>query len=206
LFWSLFDQTSSAWVLQAEKMNLHWLGRDWLPSQLQAINPLLILVFIPIFSYVIYPAMNKLFAVTPLRKISIGLFVAVPSFLIPAWVEMRIGQGFHPSISWQFISYIFITTAEVLVSITCLEFSYTQAPKRMKSLIMAFYLTSVTLGNLFTAAVNKFIQNPDGTSKLPGAEYYLFFAAMMLANAIVFIPVATKFKVKTIIQDEAVAG
>ena len=56
-------------------MDRHWLGHDWLSSQLQAINSILILVFIPLFSYVIYPAVGRLFPLTPLRKISIGFFL-----------------------------------------------------------------------------------------------------------------------------------
>ena len=54
----------------------------------------------------------------------------------------------------------------------------------MKSLVMAFFLMSVSIGNLFTAAVNFFIQNDDGTSKLAGADYYLFFSAAMLVTAV----------------------
>jgi POT family proton-dependent oligopeptide transporter len=88
-----------------------------------------------------------------------------------------------------------------LVSITVLEFSYTQAPKKMKSLIMAANLMSVSLGNLFVMGVNIFIQNEDGTSKLVGPDYYLFFAACMLVTAILFIPVAMLYKEKTYIQD-----
>jgi POT family proton-dependent oligopeptide transporter len=202
VFWALFDQTASSWVLQAQKMDLHWLGMTWTAEQIQVLNPLFILIFIPIFSYVIYPLADKVFLLTPLRKIGLGFFVAIPSFLIPAWVEMRIGHGEHPSIMWQALSYAIITAAEVLTSITSLEFSYTQAPKRMKSLIMAFYLTSVTLGDLFVAGVNKFIQNPDGTTKLAGANYYLFFAAVLFVSAVIYIFVARVYQPKTFIQDE----
>ena len=96
-----------------------------------------------------------------------------------------------------------MTAAEVFVSITCLEFSYTQAPKRMKSLVMAFFLLSVSLGNVFVSAVNFFIQNADGTSKLAGPDYYLFFAACMLVTSVFFIPVALWYKEKSYIQDES---
>ncbi|MGB5286209.1 MAG: hypothetical protein WBN29_16980, partial [Polyangiales bacterium] len=98
--------------------------------------------------------------------------------------------------------YIIMTAAEILVSITALEFSYTQAPKRMKSLVMGAFLMSVSIGNLFTTAVNFFIQNPDGTSKLAGPAYYLFFAAAMTVTAILFVPVAVWYKERTYIQDE----
>ena len=55
---------------------------------------------------------------------------------------------------------------------------------------------------LDNALVNFFIQNPDGSSKLAGADYYLFFAATMAIPAVLFIPVAMWYKEKTYIQDE----
>jgi len=169
MFWALFDQTGSAWVLQADQMDRNWLGLEWLPSQIGAINPVMIMVFIPIFSVFVYPAINRVFPLTPMRKISIGFFVAVPSFLIPGWIELQIANGELPNIIWQLLAYVFITAAEVFISITCLEFSYTQAPKRMKSLILGFFLMSVSLGNLFTAGVNHFILN-DPPSFTPDIE------------------------------------
>ena len=209
MFWALFDQTGSAWVLQAEKMDRNFLGVDWLPSQIHAINPIMIMVFIPLFNGFslgvakwpgFYPLLNKVFPLTPLRKISIGLFLTVPAFLLPALIETWIEAGQTPNIAWQLVSYIVITAAEVFVSITCLEFSYTQAPKKMKSFIMALYLMSVSVGNLFVAGVNAFIQNDDGSSKLTNVEYYLFFSIAMLVTALIFIPVAYFYKEKTYIQ------
>ncbi|MDA1045108.1 MAG: POT family MFS transporter [Verrucomicrobia bacterium] len=160
LFWSLFDQTSSRWVSQAGDMDRRWLGITWLPEQFQAFNPLMILAFIPLFQFVVYPAINRVFRLTPLRKISIGLFVMVGAFSIAAYAQELIDAGGRPSFGWQVLAYVVITSAEVMVSITCLEFSYTQAPRNMKSLIMALFLMTVAFGNLFTAAVNRFIMIP----------------------------------------------
>jgi POT family proton-dependent oligopeptide transporter len=202
VFWSLYDQCSSAWVEQAEKMDLRLFGHEWLPSQVQTLNPLYILIYIPLFTYVIYPAINKIFPLTPLRKISIGFFIAAASFLVPAWVETQIHAGFKPTIAWHVLAYSLLIAAEIMVSITGLEFSYTQAPKAMKSMIMSFFLASVFVGNLFTALVNKFIQNPNGTSKLTGANYYLFFVAIMFIAAVAFIFVALGYREQTHIQDE----
>ena len=206
MFWALFDQTGSAWVLQAEKMDRHLFGYEVLSSQIQAANPLLIMLLIPIFSYGIYPAINRVFTLTPLRKISIGFFIASLSFAVSAWIEQQIVLGYRPSIVWQLLAYVVITSAEVMVSITGLEFSYTQAPRRMKSIVMAFFFLSVSLGNLFTSAVNHFIQNEDGSVKLQGADYYWFFTATMLATALLFMFVASLYRERTYVQEEQPAG
>ena len=206
VFWALFDQTGSSWVLQAEKMDRNLFGIEWLSSQIQALNPVLVMLFIPLFSYGVYPLINKFYNLTPLRKISIGFFMAVPAFVIPAWIENQIALGQTPNIAWQLLSYVFLTGAEVMVSITCIEFSYTQAPKKMKSFVMAGFMLSVSLGNAFTALVNWLIRNNDGSSKLVGAEYFLFFAGAMLIAAFIFIPIAMVYKEKHYIQDEMEDG
>ncbi len=109
---------------------------------------------------------------------------------------------FRPNIGWQLLAYLILTMGEVMVSITCLEFSYTQAPNRMKSLVMSVYLLSVTGGNLIVLLVNLFINNDDGTSKLPGADYYWFFTGLMLAATAVYLVVAKLYRGRTFVQDE----
>lgn len=405
VFWCLFDQTTSAWIQQAESMDREFLSIQWLSSQLQAVNPFFILILVPTFAYFLYPGLNRFFAMTPLRKISIGLFLTVAVFSVSAYIESRItggrvvlhrfetekedeglkststanptlfgasklldGQtgttsagwvsrlkkkdekleeffpqriaielrdrsawsidtvqilpasdlapyqkqmrdkqkitefpddqhyfpkdieiftadspigpwksagefevsqtesvtsfqfaetaakyvlidiksnwgadavslgevkvlasgdlssgmassetslqqaedvwpnvaaiGFKPNIGWQIFAYFLLTAAEVMVSITALEFSYTQAPNAMKSVIMSLYLLSVAAGNEFTAIVNLLIENKDGTSKLPGAQYYWFFTVCMLVAAIGFLYIAKTYKGKTYIQDD----
>jgi POT family proton-dependent oligopeptide transporter len=205
MFFALFYQSESAWVLQAGKMDLRWFGKDWLPAQMQSANPVLIMILIPLFAYVIYPGLNRIWTLTPLRKIGIGMFLTAASFLVPVWIEIQLERGFQPSIGWQFFAYIFLTGAEVMVSITALEFAYTQAPRKMKSLIQSINLLAISLGNAFAAVVNNVITNEDGTSKLPGASYYWFFVISMLVTGVIFMPVARWYKPKEYIQDEASA-
>lgn len=385
VFWALFDQTATKWVGQAEHMDRTLFGVDWLSSQIQAVNPILILLLIPVFSYAIYPAVSRVFPLTPLRKVTIGFFVMALAWCVSAMIETNItgGQalkdkvtsqadpellsannlldeddvnaagevtgrgwvsakvpefpqkitlqlrerkaweissveinpasdlasyfeqrkkadaeyqaaaaedyyarevevlvsadrngegksvgkltleprnqfqkldfppqeagfvtiqvlsggsadavslggirvnatgdipatshrhaqdvwpnvaatGFKPHVLWQILAYMILTASEVMVSITCLEFSYTQAPTRMKSLVMSLYLLSVSLGNLLVSLVNQVIQNADGTSKLPGASYYWFFTGIMLAASVVFIYIAKTYRGQTYIQD-----
>ena len=202
VFWSLFDQTASAWVLQAKSMDRTLFGVELLSSQIQAANPFLILILVPAFAYGIYPAIDRVFRLTPLRKIGIGMFITVAAFSISALIERSIQAGGTPNIGWQILAYVILTAAEVMVSITCLEFSYTQSPNSMKSIVMSVYMLSVSLGNLITAAVNAFIRNEDGSSKLPGESYYWFFTGLMLVAAVAFIAVAMTYRGRTYIQDD----
>jgi POT family proton-dependent oligopeptide transporter len=202
VFWALFDQTASSWVLQAQHMDRMILGFEVLPAQIQAANPLLVMLLIPVFSYRVYPAIDRVYALTPLRKIAIGLFITAAAFAIPSLVQVSIDNGGTPHIGWQLLAYVVLTSAEVMVSITCLEFSYTQAPKTMKSFVMAFFMLSISLGNLFTSAVNFFIQNPDGSSKLAGADYFFFFTLLMLFTALVFTLVVRYYQGTIYIHEE----
>jgi POT family proton-dependent oligopeptide transporter len=97
------------------------------------------MLLIPLFSFFIYQLLGRMFEVTPLRKIGIGLFVSVFAFALPAWIETQIERGVTLHVGWQLLAYFLITAAEVMVGVTALEFSYTQAPRRMKSFIMSLY-------------------------------------------------------------------
>src|SRR5438093_463748 len=80
MFWSLWQQNFSSWVLQADKMDRFLFGRERLPAQIQTVNPVFVLGMLPLFSYVIYPLVGKVVRVTPLRKFGAGLFMVALAF------------------------------------------------------------------------------------------------------------------------------
>ncbi|MGH8460338.1 MAG: MFS transporter [Stenotrophobium sp.] len=180
-YWSLWDQSNGqTWTLQAQSSlmdkNLGW-GITLLPAQIQIVNGLFILVLVPIFTFGIYPLWAKFFKVTPLRKIAIGLFTIAGSFMIVSWIEGRIQGGHVVSVWWQILAFVVLTCSEVLVSITALEFSYKQAPLKMKSFIMALFLLSTSVGNLFTAGVNYLMVRPlQATAIETGAQTWVHLA------------------------------
>ena len=194
VFWSLYEQNSSAWVLQAERMDRHFLGVDWLAPQITATNAILVLVFIPLNSYVIYPALGRLFELTSLRKISIGFVFAVATYLVSAYIEMRLDEGVRMNIGWQVFAYLLLTFAEVLIYGTGLEFFYSQAPNRMKSFVMSLFLLAISLGNAISALVNLVIQDAHGVSRLSGPAYYLFFAGLMAVTTVGFVVYAARYR------------
>lgn len=201
-FWALYDQTGSSWVLQAQRMDRSLFGVQWLPSQIQALNPILILILVPIFSSFVYPTVGRRARVTPLRKIGCGLLLMVIAFLIPAWVEARIVSGATPSIAWHLLAYLVLTSSEVLVSVTGLEFSYTQAPPQLKSIVMSLFLLAISLGNLLTSGVN-FALTRFGSELLAGPQYYLFFAAIMAIATVLFVLAAERYRGRAQLQAEA---
>jgi POT family proton-dependent oligopeptide transporter len=103
-------------------------------------------------------------------------FVAVG--LVQQKVESE-GVG-KVSIYWQLFPYVIITLSEVLVSVTGLEFAYTQAPKRMKSVVMSFWLLCVAFGNWF---VSLLAHAWEGWSL---STSFFAFAGLMFAAGVLF--------------------
>jgi POT family proton-dependent oligopeptide transporter len=96
---------------------------------------------------------------------------------------------------WQFFPYLVITMAEVMISITGLEFAYTQAPRSMKSSIMSIWLLTVFFGNLITAYVSKVNFFP-----VASTGYFMFFAILMAVFAGIFWFMGTRYKPKNYME------
>jgi hypothetical protein len=108
----------------------------------------------------------------------------------------------RPHINWQFLAYIILTLGEAMVSITGLEFSYTQAPNTMKSSVMALWLLTVASGELFVGLVNKWILGAGPAHKLSDYQYFTFFTWLMFGAAVVFVVVACFYKGRTHLQSQ----
>ncbi|XP_022662348.1 solute carrier family 15 member 1-like isoform X3 [Varroa destructor] len=87
------------------------------------------------------------------------------------------------SLMWQAPQYILITTGEVLFSVTGLEFSYSEAPKSMKSVLQAGWLMTVAIGNLLVVIVAKIGLEKQSTE-------FLVFGLAMFADMIFFAVLA----------------
>jgi POT family proton-dependent oligopeptide transporter len=187
-FWSLFDQQGSSWILQARRMDLSTPFGRLEASQIPFLNPLLVLMLIPAFDAWLYPAVERLgVRVTPLRKMAAGMFLGAFSFVAAALVEGALAAGTPLHVAWQVPQYVIITASEVLVSVTGLEFAFTQAPRSMKSTVMSFWMLTTALGNQLTATVSK-------VNAFQGASFFWFFAALMLGVSILFAVVARAYQ------------
>ncbi|PPR00874.1 hypothetical protein CVT24_000342 [Panaeolus cyanescens] len=156
LYWLTYFQLNSNLVAQAAAMNTHGLPNDILVN----LDPLAVVIFIPIFDQIVYPGLRWMgFNITSLKKMTVGFFTASAAIIWAAVVQHYLYKtspcGAHaascrpPNVSplnvWiQTGAYVLIAISEILASITGLEYAFTKAPKNMRSLIMAAFL--FTLG------------------------------------------------------------
>uniref|UniRef100_A0A8B9JP38 Solute carrier family 15 member 1 n=1 Tax=Astyanax mexicanus TaxID=7994 RepID=A0A8B9JP38_ASTMX len=310
MFWALFDQQGSRWTLQATTMDGNFGAFIVQPDQMQTVNPILILVMVPIVDSVVYPLIKKCgLNFTPLKRMTVGMFMAGLAFVAAALVQVQIdetlpkfpsssqaqvkflnlensplsltvdGNPFdlaafqvytqkhtHPTINcthciyapsdlgaiapnefsnytsvpegkatftilgemeqtcnytmslgfgssftllipstfsfgpdcastiqaiedikpntihmaWQIPQYFLMTSGEVVFSVTGLEFSYSQAPSNMKSVLQAGWLLTVAVGNIIVLIVAEAGQLPE-----QWAEYVLF-ASLLMCVCIIF--------------------
>jgi len=197
-FWSLFDQKASTWVLAADVMT----KPDWfVPSQMQALNPLLVLVLIPFNNLILFPALRRWgYQPTPLRRMTAGIAFSGLSWLVIAVIQVALDGGTPLAITWQILPYLFLTLGEVLVSTTGLEFAYSQAPPSMKGVIMSFWYLAVTVGNLWVLIVNAAVRNDAVIAKIEAiglsetAFLMFFFAGFAFLAAAAFGVQARRYK------------
>lgn len=198
-FWSLFDQKASTWVLQANAMS----KPGWFESsQMQALNPLLVMILIPFNNLVLYPALKRMgYEMTALRRMTAGIAFAGLSWVVVGTMQVVLDGGQVFSIVWQVLPYALLTLGEVLVSATGLEFAYSQAPQAMKGVLMSFWNLSVTIGNLWVLIVNASVKNDTVTDAIKTTGFgvtafqMFFFAAFAFLAAGIFGLFARRYRV-----------
>ena len=205
-FWSLFDQKASTWVIQGKEMIVPheaWWWPSWLvkeAGQMQALNPLLIMLLIPFNNIVLYPALRRLgWEPTALRRMGFGIAFAGIAWIIAGLIQLKIDSGAQTSLAWQTWPYLLLTFGEVLVSATALEFAYSQATQSMKGVIMAFWYLTSTFGSLWVLLTNVAVRNEAVTARIAAAGYsenaflMFFFAAFAFAAALAFAAYARTY-------------
>ncbi len=160
-------------------------------EEMQSANPALVMILVPLLTLLIYPRLRQW--ASPLRRMSYGMFLAAVSYVIVAGLQQRLEAGAQMSVAWQIVPYIVLTTAEVLVSTTGLEFAFREAAAEMKSLIMSFWLLTVTVGNLLVALITKFLTDGSGVESVTSGRF-LLYAGLSFVVAIIFSVVTSFYR------------
>ncbi|KAM7065968.1 solute carrier family 15 member 1 [Acridotheres tristis] len=94
MFWAVFDQQGSRWTLQATAMNGDF-GFQIQPDQMQIVNPILIVVMVPVVDSLVYPLIKKCkLNFTPLKKMTVGMFLGSLAFVAAALVQVQIDKTY----------------------------------------------------------------------------------------------------------------
>ncbi|KAF9540508.1 peptide transporter ptr2 [Mortierella hygrophila] len=171
-YWVIYNQITTNLTSQAGTMLLYGIPNDVVNN----IDPIVLIIFIPIFDKIIYPTLRRMgWELKPIVRISLGFFFCAIAMAWTAIVQHKIyitGPNYectlcdenetpnNVSIAWQILSYFFIAISEIFASITGLEFAFTNAPATMKSVVMAMFLFTNCVGALLGFAFLPLAKDP----------------------------------------------
>lgn len=146
-----------------------------MPNDLiQNLNPISIIVLVPIFDYFVYPFLRRRgINFTPIKRISLGFIIAGLAMVYAAVLQKYIYERSpchdnEPSacvtadglpnpapLNVWIVSgpYILVAIGEIFASITSLEYAFTKAPVRMKSIVSAFAQFQVAVSSALNFAL-----------------------------------------------------
>ncbi|MCA9310987.1 MAG: oligopeptide:H+ symporter [Phycisphaerales bacterium] len=159
-FWTAFEQAGSTLNVFAERntdRTIWGLLEDGFPAAFyQSVNPLAILIFAPIFSWLwLFLARRKKDPSTPM-KFAIGLWLLGLGFLAMVFGALRARNGELTGPHWLLITYVVTTWGELCLSPVGLSMVTKLAPKRLQSLMMGLWFFSLALSNLSAGLVARY--------------------------------------------------
>ena len=119
----------------------------------QVINPVEIMLFIPLFDKCIYPFIERNIGhpLSHLSRMAWGMFLCALSFFASGILERYIVAGEESdqqvSIFWQLPQITILAVAEILLSVTGYDFCYSNSSSGCKALILALYLVTTAVGD-----------------------------------------------------------
>ena len=154
-------------------MQLHGIPNDIM----QNIDPLSLIILIPIFDRFLYPGLRKIgIPFRPITRITWGFifgalamaYAAIVQYLIysspPCYNAPLTCNASHlPNqihVAVQTPAYLFIAISEIFASVTGLEYAYTKAPPSMKSFVMSIFLLQSAFGSALGIALAPIAKDP----------------------------------------------
>lgn len=196
-FWAIFDQHASTWIFFArEHLDLNLFGFHVEPDQIQALNPIFIVSFLPLLSLLWRWLARRGIQVRPTEKMVVGFLLTAVTMAVHALAGyLAVQSGTKVSLWWQVIAFVVITVAEILISVTGLELAFTAAPQSMKGFVTACWLLTVAFANFFINApvTRLYPSDSPGWHFATPVGYFTALTAMMLVVTVAFVFVARQF-------------
>uniref|UniRef100_A0A3B4ZS56 Solute carrier family 15 member 1-like n=1 Tax=Stegastes partitus TaxID=144197 RepID=A0A3B4ZS56_9TELE len=158
MFWTLFDQKGSRWTLQATTMDGDFGALVIQPDQMQTVNPILILTLVPIMDSLVYPLIKKCgLNFTPLKRMTVGMFMASIAFVCAALVQIEIDKTLpvFPSAAQSQLKLLNMGNNPITVQLPGNE--TTELPGTMASLDYFTFESEEIMVSIGTPAVTKLV-------------------------------------------------
>ncbi|MCE9545525.1 MAG: MFS transporter [Planctomycetia bacterium] len=203
LFWLAYEQNDNLWVFfSRDYVNLKVPGLDYTleADQLQFINPISVLLLVPVLNLLFNQLDPQAKTFTATRKITAGLVLGAAASGIMALAAVFVGSaGTKLSIAWPVAGYFVLTIGEVLVYGTGLELAYAAAPKNMKGFVTGCFLLTMAVANLLNIPFSQLYGGSQtaaaGTQGPMGAgTFFALTAALPAVAAVVFYFVGRRFE------------
>lgn len=202
IFWLIYDQNADTWIYFANhhtdlrmfpKVHLtehYGLSGILGANQMQAMNPLFIIILTPIFNWIWNKAkeMRGGREVADTHKMLVGFLIVIATSAIMVIAAFRAGADTHVTIWWVILATFVITLAELCISPVGLEFAYKQAAPGTKSTVTAAFHLMVFVGDFIGLGLAPFYEK-----ELKPPAYFAILAVLMTITSIIFIPIARRF-------------
>jgi POT family proton-dependent oligopeptide transporter len=180
LFWSGFEQAGSALNLfAADYTDRVMFGWEVPASWLQAINPVFIIVFAPVFGW-LWLALGKWNPSLPL-KFGFGLIFLGLGFLVIAWAAVYATPTSGVSPMWLVVTYFLHTSGELCLSPIGLSSITKLSPKKLVGQMMGIWFMGASLGNLIAGRAAGMMED------LPLTQLFGSVAAIVIASGIFYV-------------------
>ncbi|ORE12082.1 PTR2-domain-containing protein [Rhizopus microsporus var. microsporus] len=169
IYWLCYSQMTNNMVSMTATMQTGSVPNDIM----QNINPLTLVIFIPIMDRIVYPGLRRMgLHLGPMIRITLGFFFAacamgyaagIQSYIYskPPYYDHPTGNGKNDVSAGLIIpAYVLIGISEIFASITGLEYAYRKAPEKMKSLVMAIFLLTNCFGSILGFALVSVAEDP----------------------------------------------
>ncbi|KAF5549287.1 peptide transporter PTR2 [Fusarium mexicanum] len=138
-------------------------------------NPLTLMVFAPLMSFVFYPLLNRYhIKFGPITRMTVGYICAVIGSVVGAIIQWRVYKtspcgyqastcdGVSPvSIWWQLPTVMLGAIGELFTAVTAYEMAYARAPEGMKSTVVAINLAMQALSSALAQILIPSIKDPN---------------------------------------------
>jgi POT family proton-dependent oligopeptide transporter len=152
-FWTLFEQAASSLTLFADRnTTLELFGFSMSAAQTQNFNPIVVVLFAPVMSWLWISLAKKNWEPSIQVKFGIALLLVGLGFVVLAWSGPTADTTFRVSLWWLVLTYFLHSIAELCISPVGLSMITKLSIARIVGMMMGVWFLSISVGEYLAGA------------------------------------------------------